>query len=421
MKITPIDIRHKEFKRTLRGYSEEEVDIFLDEVADDFELVFKENIELQDEVHRLKEQVAQYETLKETLQKTLVSAQQQADAMQINARKEAELVLRDAEIKARGIVGDAYSEKQKVQQSVLQLRQAEDDFRFKFKSLLEAHLNLLLEDEASDERRRLRSASAGEDGGRDGDAGHQPSTLTEDTAPHPGPSPAETVDAKEAVATVAAGVAVSAESDVSRSVGDARVAEDAVTEAAPSSSTAAPVEVATYAAAASPVAGSAPVDEPVPSSGPAQSAVPITEEPLVSSAQQLEPVEFEPAGADGVFTEKWENTPEPPAPSSMESGPAAQRPSASEPSVTSSPLPERGGAGATRDSGLGLRFSGADELDLGPDLDEPLGGGDTQRGGEERDPEQRGKRESSVRRFFFGSKGDGRAEGQSAQDRDFDW
>ena len=141
----------------------------------------------------------------------------------------------------------------------------------------------------------------------------------------------------------------------------------------------------------------------------------------MSSAQQFEPIEFESAGADGVFTEKWENTPEPPAPSSMTSGPAERGPSASEPSVTSSPLSERGRAGATRDSGLGLRFSGADELDLGPDLDEPLGGGDTQRGGEERDPDQRGKKESSVRRFFFGSKGDGRAEGQSAQDRDFDW
>lgn len=155
MKITPIDIRHKEFRRAIRGYSEEEVDTFLDEVADDFEVLFKGNMELQDEVYRLQEQVAYYESLKDALQKALVTAQQQADAVRVNAHKESELILKDAEVKARGIIADSYAEQQKVQQSILQLRQLEDDFRFKFKSLLEAHLDLLLRDGDSEERRRL--------------------------------------------------------------------------------------------------------------------------------------------------------------------------------------------------------------------------------------------------------------------------
>ena len=46
MKLTPLDIRHKEFKRGMRGYVDGEVDEFLDEVADEFERLFKENIEL---------------------------------------------------------------------------------------------------------------------------------------------------------------------------------------------------------------------------------------------------------------------------------------------------------------------------------------------------------------------------------------
>jgi cell division initiation protein len=152
MKLTPIDIRHKEFRRAMRGYSEEEVDIFLDEVADEFERLFQANIELQDHVTRLDDQVAQFDNLKETLQKTLVSAQQQADEMRANARKEAELTLRDSELKARDIIADSYAEKQRVQQSLLQLRQVEEDFRFKFRSLLQAHLNLLKEDEESEDR-----------------------------------------------------------------------------------------------------------------------------------------------------------------------------------------------------------------------------------------------------------------------------
>lgn len=156
MKLTPLDIRHREFRKGLRGYSEEEVDVFLDDVADEFERVFQDNMELRDRIQLLEDQVAGYEGMKDTLSKTLVSAQQQADETRANAHKEGELILRDAELKARNIVGEVYSEKQKVQQNLIQLRQIEEDFRFKFRSLLEAHINLLTEDDLSEERRRFK-------------------------------------------------------------------------------------------------------------------------------------------------------------------------------------------------------------------------------------------------------------------------
>lgn len=156
MKLTPLDIRHQEFRRALRGYSEEEVDVFLDEVADEFDGLVQGNIELQERIQLLEEQLAEYEKLKETLNNTLVSAQQQADTTRANANMEGELVLRDAELKARGIVGEAYAEKQRVEHNLIQLRQVEEDFRSKFRSLLEAHIDLLGEDEVSEERRRFR-------------------------------------------------------------------------------------------------------------------------------------------------------------------------------------------------------------------------------------------------------------------------
>jgi len=160
MKLTPLDIRHKEFRRAVRGYSDEDVDVFLDEVADEFERVFQQNIELQERIERLEQQVQQYESLRETLQNTLVSAQQQADETKANAHKEAELILKDAELKGRDLVNQSYSDKQKVQQALIQLRQIEEDFRFKFRSLLEAHLNLLTEDEASGERSEFQGLVA---------------------------------------------------------------------------------------------------------------------------------------------------------------------------------------------------------------------------------------------------------------------
>lgn len=160
MKLTPLDIRHQEFRRAMRGYSEEEVDVFLDEVADEFERSYQDNIELRERIQLLEEKLAEYEQLKETLNNTLVSAQQQADVTRANAHEEGELVLRDAELKARSIVSESYSEKQRVQQSLIQLRQIEEDFRFKFRSLLEAHINLLSEDEVSEERQRFRGLAA---------------------------------------------------------------------------------------------------------------------------------------------------------------------------------------------------------------------------------------------------------------------
>jgi cell division initiation protein len=143
VKVTPLDIRRKEFKRSMRGYSDEEVDIFLDEVADEFERLFQENMELHDRMQRLEEQIAGHVQMKDALEKTLISAQLQSDEMRANARKESELILRDAELKARGIVNDSYGETQRVQQALIQLKHLEEDFRFKFRSLLEGHLKLL--------------------------------------------------------------------------------------------------------------------------------------------------------------------------------------------------------------------------------------------------------------------------------------
>jgi len=147
VKITPLDIRRKEFKRALRGYSDEEVDVFLDEVADEFERIFQENAELQERVHRLEEQLAGHNQLREALEKTLIQAQLQSDEIRANAHKESELILRDAQMKARAIINESYAETQKVQQTLAQLKRLEEEFRFKFRSLLEGYLRLLKEAE----------------------------------------------------------------------------------------------------------------------------------------------------------------------------------------------------------------------------------------------------------------------------------
>jgi len=143
MKLTPLDIRHKEFSRGMRGYSDTEVDEFLDLVADELERVIKENLDLNERVEALQQQIAHYRSIEATLQKTLLSAQQSAEDMRASAQKEAQLVLRDAEVKARDSLGEAYSAKQQIERDMVMLKNTEAEFRFKFRALLEGYLKQL--------------------------------------------------------------------------------------------------------------------------------------------------------------------------------------------------------------------------------------------------------------------------------------
>ncbi len=159
MKLTPLDIRHKEFKRGMRGYVDGEVDEFLDEIADEFERLFKENIELSERGEALQEKLDQYRNLEETLQNTLVAAQRSAEELRANAQKEAQLMLSEAELKAREMVNESYADKQAVEKQIVVLKSSEEDFRFKFRSLLEGYVKQLAEvDEPVQEDRPLRDS-----------------------------------------------------------------------------------------------------------------------------------------------------------------------------------------------------------------------------------------------------------------------
>ena len=140
MKLTPLDIHHKEFRNALRGYSPEEVDDFLDEVADEFERLFKETIDLSDKLDIAAGRVKEYGALEQTLQNTLVAAQTSADDIRSRAAAEADRLVREAEAKAAEIVGTALNDKQHSQAETARLQAAEESFRASFRSLLEKYM-----------------------------------------------------------------------------------------------------------------------------------------------------------------------------------------------------------------------------------------------------------------------------------------
>lgn len=143
MKLTPLDIHHKEFHRAIRGYNEEEVDDFLDEVAEEFERLFKENIDLKEQIEKAKERAGQFEDLQSTIQNVLITAQKSADEVLAQAKRDAEQIIRDAEVKARGLIEEASRGKESLEARFSDLKNAEREFREQFKSMLESYLRLV--------------------------------------------------------------------------------------------------------------------------------------------------------------------------------------------------------------------------------------------------------------------------------------
>ncbi|NLV15816.1 MAG: DivIVA domain-containing protein [Syntrophomonadaceae bacterium] len=94
--ISPIEVRRQEFSQTVRGYRKDEVDSFLKNVSDEFERLYRENAELKEALQRAEADMLKYRKLEDTLNQTLLLAQQTAEEIRANAHKEAQTMLEGA-------------------------------------------------------------------------------------------------------------------------------------------------------------------------------------------------------------------------------------------------------------------------------------------------------------------------------------
>lgn len=100
MKITPIDIQQMVFQVKLRGYDREEVNRFLEEIAQTVEYLNRDNVTLRERIYSLEQQVTELKRTETTLSSTLVSAQSLAEDVKRSAQRDAELIVKEAELKA---------------------------------------------------------------------------------------------------------------------------------------------------------------------------------------------------------------------------------------------------------------------------------------------------------------------------------
>jgi cell division initiation protein len=200
MKLTPLDIHHKEFRLALRGYNQEEVDSFLDEVADEFERLFKENIDLSEKCEAANEKVRGYAEIEKTLHNTMLAAQRSSEEIKAKADKDADLLMRDAEIKAKELVQGALSEKQRTQSEFMRIKAAEDDFRLKFRAVLEDYMRGLHAVPVEADIAALVGIT--EEKARDPKVAAEPVAQAPDPEPEPAPEQAAPVASAEPLPVV---------------------------------------------------------------------------------------------------------------------------------------------------------------------------------------------------------------------------
>ena len=143
MKITPIEIQQQQFKVRFRGFDVREVDRFLEQMTDTFELLQQENENAQNEIRRIKLESQGYKEREETFKRAMLNSQKVLDEMKENARKSAELIVANAELKAEKILNRAHKRLAQLHEDIAELKRQRMQIEVQIRSIIEVHTKLL--------------------------------------------------------------------------------------------------------------------------------------------------------------------------------------------------------------------------------------------------------------------------------------
>ncbi|MDD2320531.1 MAG: DivIVA domain-containing protein [Geobacteraceae bacterium] len=144
MKITPLDIQQQQFKGKLfGGLHPDDVDSFLQSVAQELESLTRENATLREQCQKMTTEAERLAQQEKDLRETLLAAQRITEEMKNNAQKEAELKIAEAEVQAEKILADAENRVVQLKNEIQELRRQKAQFETSFRSLLESHSKML--------------------------------------------------------------------------------------------------------------------------------------------------------------------------------------------------------------------------------------------------------------------------------------
>ena len=153
MDLSPNDIRNYEFSTQMRGYSKDEVESLLEQVAASLEAVKQENLKLSMEVDSLKTQLAGLRQFEDTIKSAAIDARRNADMTVNNAKQEAELILSKAKAESDRILGSRAQQLSEIETSISTAEMTKRSYLNKVRSVITSHLEIvdqLIDPEAGD-------------------------------------------------------------------------------------------------------------------------------------------------------------------------------------------------------------------------------------------------------------------------------
>ncbi|MCD6224304.1 MAG: DivIVA domain-containing protein [Deltaproteobacteria bacterium] len=143
MKTTPIDIQQQQFKVKFRGFDIHEVDSFLEQMADTFEVMQRQTENLNDKIHRLELENHGYKEREDTFKRAMLNSQKVLEQIKDNANKSAEIIIADAEVKAERILNRAHNRLSQLHEDITELKRQRMQIEVQIRSIIETHTKLL--------------------------------------------------------------------------------------------------------------------------------------------------------------------------------------------------------------------------------------------------------------------------------------
>ena len=147
-RVTPIDIQQKRFHVVFRGYEQTEVEVFLDLVRDELETIYREATELREFRQSYDERLRELTDREETVKNTMLMTQKLMEDQKDNARREAAVIIKDAEVRSLQFMINAQDEKAKLEVEIQELKRRKHHFLQDVKKVIEMHREMVSFEEA---------------------------------------------------------------------------------------------------------------------------------------------------------------------------------------------------------------------------------------------------------------------------------
>ncbi|MFQ5846883.1 MAG: DivIVA domain-containing protein [Candidatus Methylomirabilales bacterium] len=148
--LTPIEITQRQFKRRFRGLDPIEVKTFLDAVAEEVQRLLKENALQEERIYQLQTRLRGYEQREDELKEAFLSLQRMTDEMKEKVRQEADLILKEAEVKAEKLLDRSHVTLGQLQGKIADLKRQRALFEGRIRAAIKLHQDLLAAEAAED-------------------------------------------------------------------------------------------------------------------------------------------------------------------------------------------------------------------------------------------------------------------------------